>query len=110
MRVEQYGVRRWYLGRAGLPVGLDARQRVPANKSFKPRREIAGFQRPFDLKQIIAEFHGMIFYKFGQRGFVSGDITQFRAVFERERRRSAGVIEADETELFWSAALLSRSI
>ncbi len=52
----------------------------------------------------------MIFYKFGQRGFVSGDITQFRAVFERERRCGAGVIEADETELFWSAALLSRSI
>ena len=52
----------------------------------------------------------MIFYQFGQRGFVSGDITQFRAVFERKRRRGAGVIEADETELFWSAALLSRSI
>ena len=52
----------------------------------------------------------MIFYKSGQRGFVSGDITQFRAMFERKRRGGAGVIETDETELFWSAVLLSRSI
>ena len=63
---------------------------------MKQRRKIAGFQRPFDLKRIIAEFHGMIFNQFGQRGFVSGDITQFRAVFERKRRRIGGVIEADE--------------
>ena len=63
------------------------------------RREIAGLQRPFDLKQIIAEFHEMIFYQSGQRGFVSGDIAQFRAVFERKRCCGAGVIEADETEL-----------
>jgi hypothetical protein len=43
----------------------------------------------------------MVFNEFGQRGFVSGDITQFRAVFERKRRRGAGVIEADEPELRW---------
>ena len=37
----------------------------------------------------------MIFYQFGQRGFVSGHITQFRAMFERKRRGGGGVIEAD---------------
>ena len=66
----------------------------------QPRRKIAGIQRPFDLKQIIAEFHGMILYQFGQRGFVSGHIAQFRAMFERKRRRGAGVIETDEANSF----------
>ena len=41
----------------------------------------------------------MVLNQFGQRGFVAGDITQFRAVFERKCRRVGGVIEADETEL-----------
>jgi RNA polymerase sigma factor (sigma-70 family) len=41
----------------------------------------------------------MVFYEFGQRGFVAGDIAQFRAVFERKRRRVGGEIEADEAEL-----------
>ena len=52
----------------------------------------------------------MVLNQFRQRGFITGDITQFRAVFERKRRRSGGEIKADEAELFWSATLLSRSV
>ena len=40
----------------------------------------------------------MVFYEFSQRGFIAGDITQLRAVFERERRRVGGEIKADEAE------------
>ena len=72
---------------------------VTSAATEEQRREIAGFQRPFDLKPVVAEFHGMVFYEFGQRGFVAGDIAEFRAMFQRERRRGGSLIEADELEL-----------